>query len=230
MIPVNIVSHVDPPSHEDEKRAITERAPRTNLMLTAAIEAGPLNLSVRIRNLSESGALLEGAAFPEVGERLTLRRLDLEIGATVIWREGSRCGVKFEGKTSVAEWKSGTLSASGSCRDQSHVDRIQAAVRAGLPIAAPTGPTSTGRNDLGNLDARLAEELAHVSRILENLGDELIDEPIIVQRHPKALQSFDLTRQILGHLTSILTAENRSAAIEAIGMEDLRARLLRKPI
>jgi hypothetical protein len=223
---VNSLSSADPPSENGQG---CERAPRTNLLLSATIDAGTLKASVRIRNLSETGALLEGAAFPKVGERLTLRRLTLEIDATVIWRSASRCGVKFEGQASVADWSSGTWSAPATGRDQSRVDRIQAAVRAGSPAIMPIGGTNAAPEEIGgDLDGRVAEELEHLRRLLEKMGDELTDEPIVVQRHPKTVQSFDLACQILGHLAAVLAAENRNAAVDAIGMDDLRARLRRK--
>ncbi len=65
------------------------RAPRTNLPLSATIEAGALKAPVRIRNMSANGAMLDGAALPPVGAALTLRRADLDIGATVIWQRPS---------------------------------------------------------------------------------------------------------------------------------------------
>lgn len=189
-----------------------------------------MKTAVRIRNLSGSGALLEGPAFPIVGEKLTLRRSDIEIGATVVWRAGSRCGVKFDGTTSVADWVSGKSSGGGPSPNQALVDNIQAAIRSGSPVTATGRSIADPEFVKSNLDGRLAEELALVIRLLENMGDKLTDEPIIVQRHPKTLQDFDLACQILGHLAAVLTAEDRCAAVDAIGMEDLRARLLRKPI
>ena len=219
-----------PPEPADE-RSHCERSPRTNLLLAATIEAGELKGPVRIRNLSESGAMLEGAVFPDVGEKLTLRRLDLEIGATVVWRAQSRCGVKFDGKASVQEWVSGTAAGSAVRRDQARVDNIQAAVRAGLPIAGQNDRPMADAGELNrNLEARIAEELAHVARLLDHMGDALTDDPVIVQRHSKTLQGFDMASQILGHLATILTAADRGVAVDAIGMEDLRARLLRKTI
>ncbi len=194
------------------------------------IEAGTLKAPVRIRNLSESGALLEGAAFPNVGGELTLRRLEIEIGATVIWRTESRCGVKFDGKTSVAEWVAGSRSRTSHDHDQARVDSIQAAVRAGSPVSSSDAPVALPGGMDDGLDSRIAEELSYVRRLLENVGDELSDAPIIMQRYSRSLQSFDIACQILGHLSTILAAQNRGAAVNAVGMQDLRARLLRKPL
>jgi hypothetical protein len=81
-----------------------------------------------------------------------------------------------------------------------------------------------------DLDARLADELGYVQRLLENLGDQLIKDLFLVQRHGEALQSLDLVGQILGHVASILHAKDKAEMLEKIGMEDLRARLKRKPI
>jgi hypothetical protein len=221
----------DPPPDPPHEQSAGERAPRTNLLLAATIEAGQLQAAVRIRNLSESGALLEGAAFPNIGAKLTLRRMDLEIGATVVWRTAARCGVKFDGQAVVAEWVSGRIGAPASTRAQARVDNIQAAVRAGLAPAAPRARSTMSSEELQHcLDSRIAEELAHVRRLLEKMGEELSNEPVMVQRHSKTLQGFDLACQTLGHLAAILAAEDRDAALEAVGMDDLRARLLRKTL
>lgn len=220
----------DPPPDPNEEQGLGERAPRTNLLLAAMIEVGKRQASVRIRNLSESGALLEGGGFPDVDEKLVLRRMDLEIGAVVVWRTAARCGVKFEGWISVGDWVSGKVGGAVSSGGQARVDGIQAAVRAGLsapvPIVRPMPPEELK----DSLDGRIAEELAHVRRLLEGLGEELTSEPIMVQRHFKALQGFDLACQTLGHLAAILGAEDRGAAVDAVGMADLRARLLRRTL
>lgn len=213
-------------TEETTAEAEARRAPRTNLLLAATMDAGRMNAPVRIRNLSSSGALLEGASFPDVGGTLILRRLDLQIGATVVWNAGGRCGVKFDGTTCVSEWISGRSTAG-----QVQVDSIQAAIRAGSTTAPPRTRPSGDLADLaGSLDARLAEELAYVRRLLECIGDELSDEPAVVQRHARAFQNVDIASQLIGHIAAVLTSDDKIAAVNAIGMDELRARLLRKRI
>src|SRR5690606_24840920 len=97
-----------------------------------AIEAGEIFAPVRIRNLSEGGAMIEGAALPEIGSTIVLRRLELSIMATVVWRLDHRCGVRLHGRVAVDEWISGVKAPDmrGSL-GQLRVDRIQAAVREG---------------------------------------------------------------------------------------------------
>jgi hypothetical protein len=105
---------------------------------------------------------------------------------------------------------------------------------AAAPAPAPSAPLRRDPADVpaagaSPLDRRLAEEIGYVVRLLAAVEDELADEPLLVQRHVGVLQNFDLAAQILGHLASVLNADNRESAIDAIGMTELRARLLRKP-
>jgi hypothetical protein len=209
-------------------------APRTNLLLAATAEVVGRSLPIRIRNISETGALVEGAGLPEAGVALVLMRGDLQVAATVAWAAGSRRGVRFAGPTPVNEWTGGKPKAIDctGLRDQRRVDAIQAGARAapviGRALRSPEGPAT--KPAVADLDARLADELGYVQRLLESLGDELIADLLLIQRHGKSLQRLDLVGQILGHVSVILRADDKAAVIEDIGMEDLRARLRRTSI
>ena len=219
---------------EPEKGPEDRASPRTNLLLAATAQVGGRSLAVRIRNLSETGAMIEGAGLPDAGMPMVLMRGELHVSATVAWAAGGRRGIRFDGPTPVEEWTGGVKPRPLDCtglRDQRRVDAIQAEARAGqgpdqrAPVPQPSPPAP-----LPDLDKRLADELGYVQRLLENLGDELIKDLFLVQRHGQSLQSLDLVNQILGHVATILFAEDKAAVVEEIGMEDLRARLKRKPI
>ena len=79
------------------------------------------------------------------------------------------------------------------------------------------------------LNIRLGEELDYVRRMLEVLGDQLSGDPILIRRHAVALQSLDIVGQILVHVGTIVRSSDPHAAVEDIGMGDLRARLMRRP-
>lgn len=208
-------------------------ARRTNLMLAATIYADGDILAVRIRNLSETGALVEGATLPEKGASVLLSRNALQVPATVAWSGGGRCGIHFDQLTPVNEWTGGKprpSDPSGS-RDQGRVDALQAQVRASAaPSAHSPDPPAPAGDPGEHLKARLADELAYVQRLLESMGDELIAEPIIVAHHARTLQSLDVAGQILAHLTNVMRADDPVAAVDRIGMDDLRARLKRRPL
>jgi hypothetical protein len=220
---------------QPEGSAEDRASPRTNLLLAATVETGGRTVPVRIRNLSETGALVEGAGLPDAGMPLVILRGDLQVSATVAWAAGGRRGVRFDGPTPVSEWTGGKprpIDVTG-LRDQRRVDAIQAEARAdaatGRALRAPA-PADTPPDTLPHLDARLADELGYVQRLLENFGDELVAEPLILNRYGRSLQSLDLAGQILGHVAAIIAAQDKSEVVEQIGMEDLRARLKRKPI
>lgn len=207
-------------------------AQRTYLMLAATVEAGGKANAVRIRNLSETGALIEGSGLPAAGSSLVLKRGDLQVAASIAWASGERRGVRFDSRTPVQEWTGGKikLAEPGGFRDQRRVDALQAEARIGPAIAPVISPVAPGPVAREELDSRLAAELAYVQRLLETVGDELIAEPLFVQRHAQALQGLDLAGQILTNVAAIIVAENRDEAIERLGMEDLRARLKKKPV
>ncbi len=209
--------------------ALPARPPRKNLLLSANIEADALSAPVRIRNLSETGALIDGAALPEVGAALSLRRLEVEIGATVVWRAAGRCGIRFAGNVAVDDWATGKRrSLHLHEHSQAGVDARLAAVRSGAALPADDGASARAPVRADVLEGRIAEELAYVRRLLDSVGDDLSDDMIILQRHGRSLQTIDAACQVLAELGTIIASKNRVAAAEAVNMHELRARLFRK--
>ncbi|MDV3455746.1 PilZ domain-containing protein [Sphingomonas sp. HF-S4] len=206
----------------------TPRPQRKNLMLSASIGCGSTQAAVRIRNLSETGAMLDGAVLPDPGTRMVLRRAEIEIGATVIWREGGRCGVHFDTvAASVDEWVTGKRPATfNGAQGQARVDAIQSAVRSGAALIAEPASTTPKPSDRA-LDQRLSEEIVHVQRLIDTLGEALVEDPEMLQRHMRVLQNLDRASQILEHLGTVLAADDRAAAAQGVAMQDLRERLLR---
>ena len=140
--------------------------------------------------------------------------------------------MRFDSPTPVQEWAGGKIKVAepGGLRDQRRVDAFQAEARTSAPFAPSQAAVAAEPAAREQLDSRLADELAYVQRLLETVGDELIAEPLFVQRHAQTLQGIDLASQILAHVAAIIVAANRDDAIERIGMEDLRARLKRKAV
>jgi hypothetical protein len=116
---------------------------------------------------------------------------------------------------------------------QREVDAIQAAIRAEGRIArpplfkpAPARPTPS--RDV--LDHRIAEELEAIARRLEMLGGVLASEPILIQRHAGQLQSIDLIKQTLCHLSQVVATQEREKAVALITLSELKSRLERRPL
>jgi hypothetical protein len=75
------------------------------------------------------------------------------------------------------------------------------------------------------LDTLLAQELDHARRMLEEMGDELALDSLVVTEHGLALQAVDIVGQMIGHIANVVRAEDRALAVENIGMCELRAKL-----
>ena len=75
------------------------------------------------------------------------------------------------------------------------------------------------------LDRLLAEELDHARRMLEAMGDELALDHQVVTEHAIALQAVDIVGQMIGHIANVIRAEDRPAAVERIGMCELKTKL-----
>ena len=99
-------------------------------------------------------------------------------------------------------------------------DRIRRGVLAGSPPTPSADLTAR----------RLAEEIAHTRRLLVALGERMVADATVVARHARTLQSFDVIAQMLGHVGNVVGAADKDAAIERIGMVDLRARITRRSI
>ena len=77
---------------------------------------------------------------------------------------------------------------------------------------------------------RLARELEHVRRMLDEMGEELSADLEVLMRHGVPLQTVDIAGQILGHIASIVRSDDPDAAVERIGMCELRARLEKQKV
>ena len=78
------------------------------------------------------------------------------------------------------------------------------------------------------LRLRLAEELDYAVRMLDLLGRELAGDAPIIVRHGRILQSIDIIGQTIGHIAAVIRSSDNEDAINRIGMNELKARLMRR--
>jgi hypothetical protein len=116
---------------------------------------------------------------------------------------------------------------------QRRVDELQAQVRGECEIVRPTiFKPAPPRPDPSSdpLDHRISEEIECIRRHLDLLGGSLVGDPVLLRRHGTQLQSIDRINQLLGHLSRIISAEQKSMAVDQVTLQDLRARLQRRPL
>jgi PilZ domain len=76
---------------------------RSRVLLCATLDVAGILLMVKLRNLSEVGALVEGDCLPAEGSVICFRRKDLRLKSTVVWVKGRCAGIAFERQLKAAE-------------------------------------------------------------------------------------------------------------------------------
>lgn len=79
----------DPPAQSNRQ------SPRKPVLLTAMVEVGGKPVPVTLRNLSEEGALLEGAPLPQAGATTWFERNGLRLMGKIVWADGNYAGIRF---------------------------------------------------------------------------------------------------------------------------------------
>ena len=153
---------------------IDRRAERVHLFLVATLYFGESSNPVRVRNLSASGALVEGASLPEAGAAIVLRRGALEAPGTAVWSASGKAGIAFGGLVDVSDW----LPAKEAKR-QTQVDQIAFGLKHARTAAAVAAPAP----ELPPI-ADMAVELAAVQAQLGQLGDRLARDSLVLANHP----------------------------------------------
>jgi len=126
--------------------------------------------------------------------------------------------------------KAARIAAGHADRDMIHADLGgEQKPRPSIRREAPSPPTSP-RPTEDQLRIRLAEELEYARRMLNSMGDELSSDVLVVSRHLAELQAIDIVGQMLGHIASVLRSSDPAAAVDTIGMGELKARLMRRDV
>jgi hypothetical protein len=81
----------------DESSMIANRRSRRSpVLLAASIEVEGASVAVKLRNLSEEGALIEAEDLPKEGSSACFVRKDLRVKGRLVWVQGRYAGVAFE--------------------------------------------------------------------------------------------------------------------------------------
>jgi hypothetical protein len=71
------------------------RSRRSPVLLAASVEVAGVPQAVKLRNLSEEGALIEGERLPLEGTTTFFQRNDLRLKGRVVWVHGRFAGIAF---------------------------------------------------------------------------------------------------------------------------------------
>lgn len=186
--------HVNSAARQIDPTPEGRRQPRTHLFVAATLHADASSSPVRIRNMSQSGALIEAPVLPEPGSAVTLRRGQLQARGSIAWRVDNRAGVRLEASVHVADW----MARQGSVGQQ-RVDSLIAIVRNDAPKASAMAAETTERSSIETELVELRAELA----ALENT---LVEDVILIATHPE-IQTIDISLQRIDRILKRLRAE-----------------------
>ena len=87
----------------DEGRICNRESERHRVLLSAKLITTTGESCVRVRDLSATGAKLEGDALPGAGKDVILKRGRLEVFGAIVWSNGSSAGIAFDEPLSEGE-------------------------------------------------------------------------------------------------------------------------------
>lgn len=177
---------------------IERKAIRRSIFSDGRIVSHSATFPVRIRNVSEVGALVDGNELPAAGETVTLENAFASVLATVSWSKGNRAGLKFVGSTHLSDWF--PQGAAPPSTRSSSAGRRQSD-RAGDP--ASDAPSSFDR------DRMIAGKLIDAASIIETLLlKDLVDNS--PRRHgPTVNQQMDSSLALLNDAIEMLVKTRR---------------------
>lgn len=189
---------------------------RTNLFLGAVIRAPGLSLPVKVRNMSASGALVEGTGLPEEGAEVQLVRGSLQLSATVAWSAEGRCGVRFSTLACVRDWL-----APPTNPGQQRVDEAVRVLKLGA-VPMPRRPASQSPAPNGSQLVQFGDDLRRAMRLVKEVCHELSSDDEVVMHHAKKLQNMDIVQQTVAAIADALEAPMDESFV-ATRLESLRA-------
>jgi len=143
---------------------------RSNVFLSAVLETGSQNVSIRIRNISSRGALIDGPNLPAAGAKLLLVRGSLSARGHVAWREEGQAGISFDEAVNTSLWV-----ARAGHAGQRRVDEVVAAIRRSDPLPPNSQPKQVqSLTELSVTLDEICQRLATIGEISGPLGEELI--------------------------------------------------------
>ena len=177
----------------------SRRLARTHLFVAATLSFAGGSAPVHVRNMSPSGALIEGAVLPGQGEPATLRRGSLEAIVKIVWTSDRKAGVSFVSAVHVASWMSRTVPS-----HQAQVDNILHQIRSGR------GPEGSGEamDAPGQVEPAIEAELRELRLELARLEHALGHDEAVIMAHPE-VQLFDIALQRIDRMIARVRGATR---------------------
>lgn len=178
----------------DMSQAYERSHQRKAMFVTANLSSSGMTGNVRVRNISDSGALIEADTLPPVGERVKLRKGELSATGTIIRREGKQAGIRFERLVNAIDW------LPNKAHSQLMVDIAFETIKPRFEGGPPTAnAAANARAEAIALPSSPAtrDELEGIADMLDALADRMSEDPVILASYLDKLQVLDIASQKL---------------------------------
>ena len=152
---------------------------RANVFLAATLVTDQAMKAVRVRNISQRGALIDGADIPGTSATVSLLRGSLRVSAKIAWRDRGLCGLHFETEVEVQDWVR-KVGHSGQQRVDEMISRIRRPSPANPVLTSQ--PEQESLADLSTELGALCEAFAGIPDLIAKCPSELLQLESIAQR------------------------------------------------
>ena len=142
---------------------------RANVFLSAVLDTGTQTFAIRIRNISEHGALIDGPNIPAARVQVLLVRGSLNARGQIAWRENGQAGISFDQAVIPSAWV-----AKAGHPGQQRVDDIVAAIRRSDTQPQNSFEDERSLKELSTTLDEICERLGTFPEITIALGEELV--------------------------------------------------------
>ena len=159
---------------------------RKSLFVQATLHFTDGFCSVKVRNISPTGALVEAERLPRSGTPVEIRRGGLVAMGTIIWKRAGKAGIEFLSQTDVKRW-------SPNATGQGAVDNAFQVFK-GAPASAFAAPLPTSMIT--------TQDIETVAAMLDDLADTFAGDAGVLFNYSAKLQALDIAAQMLRKLAS----------------------------
>jgi hypothetical protein len=204
---------------------------RNHGFLAATVDVAGETWKVRLRNISQTGALIEAPSKLHIGTPVVLSRLHVSIPAVVVREDKNCAGLSFHEPIAAGTVDVLRIGAGASKHELPAPAglRVRAAAAAGARNGKQPLPPTGLRPSRDPMDGWLARELQYAQSILEQISQPISNDHVLLRKHGASLQKLDFVSQLLGQLAKIASTEDKDCAINQVEIAELRSRLNGEP-
>lgn len=184
-------------------------AERKNTLFAADALVGNSRWSVKIRNISQFGAMVETDVKVDAKSAVLIKRGNLHAAGEVVWSHNGVFGIRFFEPTTPDDWL--------RIRVQEAVPAVEVASD---PVQADELPDAV-------LAQRIVEELGYVERVVATIAGALAEDAILRVRHVARIQELSIAAEMLNQLAAVIASDRKATKIAECVTGSMRQRLLR---